>query len=151
MAEIEKVILTNMCMVTDEKGNVLVQNRADPNWPGLVFPGGHVEPGESFVKSVIREVWEETGITTIEPRLCGVKQFMTMDNVRYIVFLFKAEQYEGELRSSDEGEAFWLPIKKRKEYEWVRDFEDMWKMFLDDEVSEIRYFRENGKLLHEYC
>ena len=151
MAEIEKVILTNMCMVTDEKGNVLVQNRADPNWPGLVFPGGHVEPGESFVKSVIREVWEETGITIIEPRLCGVKQFMTMDNVRYIVFLFKAEQYEGELRSSDEGEAFWLPIEKRKEYEWVRDFEDMWKMFLDDEVSEIRYFRENGKLLHEYC
>ena len=151
MAEIEKVILTNMCMVTDEKGNMLVQNRADPNWPGLVFPGGHVEPGESFVKSVIREVWEETGITIIEPRLCGVKQFMTMDNVRYIVFLFKAEKYEGELRSSDEGEALWVPIEKRKEYEWVRDFEDMWKMFLDDEVSEIRYFRENGKLLHEYC
>lgn len=151
MAEIEKVILTNMCMVTDEKGNVLVQNRADPNWPGLVFPGGHVEPGESFVKSVIREVWEETGITIIEPRLCGVKQFMTMDNVRYIVFLFKAEKHEGELRSSDEGEAFWLPIEKRKEYEWVRDFEDMWKMFLDEEVSEIRYFRKNGKLMHEYC
>lgn len=151
MAEIEKVILTNMCMVTDGKGNVLTQNRADPNWQGLVFPGGHVEPDESFVKSVIREVWEETGITIIEPRLCGVKQFMTMDNVRYIVFLFKAEKYEGELRSSDEGEALWVPIEKRNEYKWVRDFEDMWKMFLDEEVSEIRYFRENGKLIHEYC
>ena len=151
MAEIEKAILTNMCMVTDGKGNVLVQNRADPNWLGLVFPGGHVEPGESFVKSVIREVWEETGITVIEPRLCGVKQFMTMDNVRYIVFLFKAEKYEGELRSSDEGEALWVPIEKQNEYKWVRDFEDMWKVFLDEDVSEIRYFRENGKLMHEYC
>ena len=100
MARSEKVVLTNMCMVTDGRGNVLVQDRTDPNWPGLVFPGGHVEPGESFVQSVIREVWEETGITVKEPRLCGVKQFQNSENERYVVFLFKADQFEGELKSS---------------------------------------------------
>ncbi len=41
----ERTILTNMCMVSDGCGNVLMQNRTDPAWPGLSFPGGHVEPG----------------------------------------------------------------------------------------------------------
>ena len=63
----EQVILTNMCMVSDGCGNVLMQRRLDPNWPGLVFPGGHVEPGESFVDSVIREVREETGVKSVRP------------------------------------------------------------------------------------
>ena len=41
---------------------ILVQDRVNKNWPGLTFPGGHVEEGESFTESVIREVYEETGL-----------------------------------------------------------------------------------------
>ena len=113
MSRAERVILTNMCMVTDEKGKVLVQNRKDPNWPGIVFPGGHVDPKETFVDSVIREVWEETGITVKNPKLCGVKQFHTREGERYIVFFFKATEFEGTLQSSDEGEAMWIPSSAR--------------------------------------
>ena len=54
MAREEKCVLTNMCMVYD--GNrISVQDRMNPNWPGITFPGGHIEPKESFVESVIRE------------------------------------------------------------------------------------------------
>lgn len=54
MAREEKCVLTNMCMVYD--GNrILVQDRMNLNWPGITFPGGHIEPKESFVESVIRE------------------------------------------------------------------------------------------------
>ena len=67
--------LTNLCMLTDDEGRILVQDRTDPSWPGICFPGGHVEPGESFVESVIREVREETGLTILDPILCGIKQF----------------------------------------------------------------------------
>ena len=53
--------LFNMCMVMDAEGRVLVQERlpkpSNP-WSGLTFPGGHVEPGETVVASVIREVQE---------------------------------------------------------------------------------------------
>ena len=150
MARSEKVVLTNMCMVTDGRGNVLVQDRTDPNWPGLVFPGGHVEPGESFVQSVIREVWEETGITVKEPRLCGVKQFQNSENERYVVFLFKADQFEGELKSSAEGEAMWLPLADWEKYHWVRDFADMMKIFMDDTISEIQYTHEDDKWMRLY-
>lgn len=67
MSRRERVVLTNMCMIYDGKGNILVQDRLDPEWPGVTFPGGHVEPGESFTKAVIREVWEETGLTLRSP------------------------------------------------------------------------------------
>ena len=79
MGRKETVELTNMCMVEDGKGNVLVQNRLDPNWSGIVYPGGHVEAGESIAASVIREIREETGLTIENPTLCGVKQFW-LDN-----------------------------------------------------------------------
>ncbi|MFC3389660.1 NUDIX domain-containing protein [Salinicoccus sesuvii] len=31
------------------------------NWPGVTFPGGHIEKNESFHDAVVREVFEETG------------------------------------------------------------------------------------------
>lgn len=73
MARAESAIFTNMCMIYDDKGNILVQDRKNPDWPGITFPGGHVEPGESFVCSVIREVKEETGLDIENPQLCGIK------------------------------------------------------------------------------
>lgn len=73
MNRFEKVIFTNMCMVYDENGYVLVQDRTDSCWLGIAFPGGHVESRESFTDAVIREVLEETGLYISCPQLCGVK------------------------------------------------------------------------------
>ena len=43
------------------------------------MPKGHVEPGESLVDSVIREMHEETGLTVRNPRLIGTKSWMQKD------------------------------------------------------------------------
>ena len=64
-----------MCMIYDDDGNVLVQDRRDSDWGGITFPGGHVEKGESFTDEVIREVYEETGLTIETPQICGIKQW----------------------------------------------------------------------------
>lgn len=77
----EPAIFTTMCMIQNDEGCVLVQERTGP-WPGLAFPGGHVEPGESFVDCVKREVWEETGLRLVNPQLRGVKQFPTDEGGR---------------------------------------------------------------------
>ena len=144
MARSEQAIFTNLCMVYDDAGNILVQDRADPGWPGICFPGGHVEPGESFVESVIREVREESGLTIENPILCGTKQFQTKNGERYVVFFYKTNRYSGELKSSDEGEVFWIPRKNLEQYELAEDFMDMVKVFEQDDLSEFYYCKESG-------
>ena len=144
MARMEEAIFTNLCMVYDGAGNILVQDRKDPDWPGLCFPGGHVEPGESFVESVTREVWEETGLMVENPTLCGTKQFQTKEGARYVVLFYKATRWHGQLRSSDEGEVFWIPRGTLNQYTLCDDFEDMIRVFESDHLSEFYYYKEDG-------
>ena len=143
MSHPEKAIFTNMCMVYDDSGNILVQDRKNPDWPGITFPGGHVEPGESFVESTIREVREETGLTIENPVLCGIKQFGELDTgARYVVLFFKANHFSGKLKSSDEGEVFWIPRKDLKKYPLADDFEDMVRIFESEDLSEFYWCKE---------
>ena len=144
MSRSEKAIFTNLCMVYNDAGNILVQDRKDPDWPGLCFPGGHVEPGESFVESAIREVWEETGLTIQKPKLCGTKQFETENGERYVVFFYKTNRFSGTLKSSDEGEVFWISKEDLHKYTLCDDFESMIKVFESDELSEFYYYKEDG-------
>lgn len=144
----ERVIFTNLCMISDGRGNVLVQDRHADDWPGVTFPGGHVEPGESFTQSVIREVQEETGLTIQHPRLCGIKQFQTDANQRYVVLFYRAEQYSGTLTSSDEGEVFWVRRSELGRYRLPVDFEDMLKVFESDQFSEFYYYRDGEDWAH---
>lgn len=145
----EAVELTNMCMIYDNNGNVLVQEKINPNWHGMTYPGGHVEPGESIVGSVVREVREETGLEIREPKLCGIKQFQKLDGTRYLVFLYKTDQFSGVIQSSREGEVFWIQLKDADKYQWVPDFSDMRRVFEDESVSELFYYRDET-LKREY-
>ena len=139
MAETEKAIFTNMCMISDDHGNILVQDRRNPNWPGITFPGGHVEHGESFCGSVIREVQEETGLVIENPVLCGVKQFQTRDDARYVVLFYKANRFSGTLTSSDEGPVFWIPRKDLETYPLADDILDLVRVFESETLSEFYY------------
>ena len=62
MNKTENAELTVLCLVEDGD-RILLQNRVKKDWRGYTLPGGHVEPGESFVDAVIREILEETGYT----------------------------------------------------------------------------------------
>jgi len=144
MAREERAIFTNMCMVTDGNGNVLVQDRLNPDWPGITFPGGHVEPDESFTLSVIREVQEETGLTIENPVLCGVKQFQTRSDARYVVFFYKADKYHGTLQSSNEGKVFWLPRGELAKQKLAPDMMEMVQVMESDDLSEFYYQKVDG-------
>ena len=143
MARTETVIITNMCMIYDND-KVLVQDRLDPKWSGITFPGGHVEPRESFTDAVIREVYEETGLTITAPQLCGIKDWPEEDGSRYIVLFYKTNQFTGELQSSVEGEVFWTNLENLSNLSLASDMQDMLRVFLDDSLSEFFYYQEDG-------
>ena len=137
MGRREWVELTTVCLIHRED-EVLLQNRIKEEWHGYALPGGHVEPGESIVESIIREMKEETGLTILHPKLCGVKQF-PIENGRYLVFLFRADQFLGELHSSEEGKMEWIKLSELDQYNTVSDLKEHLDVMLSDELTEFQY------------
>lgn len=137
MGRTEKVELTVLCLL-EENGRILLQNRVKKDWLGYALPGGHVEPGESFVDAVCREMKEETGLDIKAPKLVGVKQF-PIENGRYVVLLFKATEFTGTLVSSEEGNMEWVEYSRIADLNTVDDFAELLEVMNSPELTEFQY------------
>ena len=139
----EQAELTVVCLIQNED-SYLLQDRIKKDWKGYTLPGGHIEPGESIVDAVVREMKEETGLTIKSPRLCGVKQF-PIEGGRYIVFLFETDQFEGKVVDSDEGKMHWVKISELSKVNLVEDFNALLEVMLSDILTEFQYVVENDE------
>lgn len=148
MARTENVTITNMCMVFDGS-KVLVQDKKDEDYSGVTFPGGHVEKGESFTDAVIREVLEETGLKISSPQLCGIKDWIQKDGTRYMVLFYKTDKFEGTVTSSEEGDVYWTTLEEMKQKKLAYGMDKMLEVFLDENISEYFFYKENGKWVEE--
>lgn len=138
------VELTNMCLIYDDS-RILVQEKIGTNYEGgLVFPGGHIEEGESLIESVIREMKEETGLNIYNPQPCGYKDWILDDGTRYIVLLYKTDKYDGQIKSSEEGRVFWLDRKDIKDANLIWNMRELLDIFESDTYSEFFFKYENG-------
>ena len=129
MSRMEEVELTNMCMICDGKGNVLVQNKKNhPTWHGWNFPGGHVEKGEYVTPSVIREMKEETDLDVEIIRLLYLCDVSASDNtLLHITFLLKRidgniKLPTNEFESNPIYEVKFIPVSKLTEYGFNEKF-----------------------------
>ena len=145
MDRTERVELAVLCLIKDGD-RVLLQNRVKKDWQGYTLPGGHVERGESFVDAVVREMKEETGLTIEKPRMVGIKQF-PIDGGRYIVLLFEATQFTGEVVSSEEGEMTWVDREELANISTVDDLTELLKIFDDPELTEFQYIVDGDEWL----
>lgn len=143
MSRATSTVLTNLCLVEDSKdGKVVLQYRSPERykkWSGYAFPGGHIEEGESIVESVIREVYEETGLTIADPKLVAVKDWEPDEGGRYIVFCYKATRFSGQLRSSEEGEVSWVEKDQLEKLDLSYDMLPLLEVMEDPDLSEYYY------------
>jgi 8-oxo-dGTP diphosphatase len=124
MGKYSETILTNMVMLYDPAGRFLVENRLKPDWPGLNFPGGHVERDESLEESAIREMKEETGLSVSALEQVGVFEWnVPKENLRHVAVLYRSKVYSGTLVSSAEGPVFWIRKEDVARYPLSTDFD----------------------------
>lgn len=146
MRQLDQVEFMNMCMVCDGSGNILALDKVASSYTGTTFPGGHVELGETFSEAVVREVYEETGLTIKNPVLKGIYHWYR-DGVHCVGLLYKADEYEGELKSSEEGKVYWISRKEYEKRELAVGMKRVLKLLENDGLTEcFMEIQENGEV-----
>ncbi len=87
---------------------------------------------------------EETGLTIFNPQPCGFKDWILEDGTRYIVLLYKTDQFEGELKNSDEGKVFWLDRNDIDKEKLIWNMRELLQIFETTNISEFFFIIENG-------
>ena len=102
-------------------------------WIGI---GGKFEDKESPEDCLLREAYEETGLTLTDSRYRGIVTFVSDRWPTEYMHLFTADGYEGELKECDEGVLEWLPRNKLRELpHWEGDL-----IFLDLIEQDVPFF-----------
>lgn len=95
-----------------KKDDKVLMLKFNKKW-GQVYapPGGEFETGESPLDCIMREYYEETGLKLVNPRLQGISYWK--DSYEGIIFIFVAQDFEGELKNnSEEGNSQWIDVKE---------------------------------------
>ena len=97
-------------LVTNDEGKILLVNSP---WRGWEYPGGLIEPGETFEEALHREVREEAGVEIEITGFVGVCKNVARDIVNID---FTARYTGGELTTSEEStEVGWFAPEKAME------------------------------------
>lgn len=107
------MLQTTLCYL-EKDGKYLMLHRTakdkDINKDKWIGVGGKFEPGETPEECLLREVYEETGLTLESYRFRGILTFRC-DGAEEYIFLYTADRFSGTLRECDEGELCWVDIE----------------------------------------
>ena len=87
---------------------VAKEKKDDPNAGKWIGVGGHFEEGESPEECMLREVYEETGLTPAAWKQRGIITFVSDRWETEYMHLFTATDWTGEIRTCDEGVLEWI-------------------------------------------
>jgi 8-oxo-dGTP diphosphatase len=109
------MLIATLCYVKRDRYTLMLYRNRKANdihvgkWNGL---GGKFEVGETPEECVIREVYEESGLSICNPKLCGLLIFPKFKGNDWYVFVFTANEFSGDLIDSPEGKLEWIADEK---------------------------------------
>lgn len=130
-------------LITDDDSKILILKRSvdSKTNPGKwELPGGKVDQGEPFDQALLREVYEETGLTISLDSVIGASQ-QNLPLIRAVHIIMSGKIVDGELNLSSEHEGYaWEFFENLKDYEladWLEYFiKDHEKQEVEDEKEE---------------
>ncbi len=105
------MINTTLCYVTRGDEVLMlhrVKKKNDINKDKWIGIGGKFEGQEAPEECLLREAYEETGLTLTSWRCRGVVTFLSDGCEGEYMYLFTADGFRGELKSCDEGDLQWV-------------------------------------------
>lgn len=111
-------ILVAVGLVVNAHGQVLMAQRHLHQHQGgcWEFPGGKVEPGETVVQALSRELKEEIGIDVQEHQPC-VDVSHDYPDKRVLLSVHWVSKYLGEPKSLESQPLRWVPITRLQDYQ----------------------------------
>ena len=99
-----------------------VKKENDLNHDKWIGIGGKFEEGESPEECLLREAWEETGLTLTDYRYRGIVTFVSNEWEGEYMHLYTATGWTGALKECNEGVLEWVSQEKMKELpQWEGD------------------------------
>lgn len=139
---------TTVCYL--KKENKILMIKFKKKW-GQVYapPGGKFESSESPLDCIMREYYEETGLTLINPRLQGISYWK--DEEEGIIFVYTAEDYTGELLStSKEGTLEWIRLDNLKKINQFDQNKKFTPYLFKKEIFEGKFWLDNKCKVTKY-
>lgn len=101
---------STLCYLVDSGRLLMLRRKKEPFAGHWTAPGGKIKPGENPREAIEREMQEETGLVILEPRLKAICSETGEANYNWLLFIFRAHGFRGQLEAGSEGELSWLPI-----------------------------------------
>ena len=130
---------TTLCYLLQGEDVLLlhrIKKENDLNHDKWIGIGGKFEEDESPEECLLREAWEETGLTLTDYRYRGIVTFVSDQWETEYMHLYTATGWTGTLKECDEGVLEWVPWEKMWELpSWAGD-----KIFLRLLEEEAPFF-----------
>ena len=130
---------TTLCYIKKDNKYLMlhrVKKENDTNYEKWIGIGGKIEDDETPDECLLREVYEETGLTLTDYKFRGIVHFMSDIYENEDMYLYTAEGFSGNLHDCDEGELLWILCDKIYDLKlWEGD-----KLFLSLIATDVSEF-----------
>jgi 8-oxo-dGTP diphosphatase len=113
----DRIVSGSLCYIVRDDQVLLLRRNRPPHVGLWTPPGGKMHIGESPHECAVRELFEETGLTIIQPTLRAIVTVVDIAYpVHWLLFIFRADEASGDLIASPEGELRWVDRNAVEQY-----------------------------------